>query len=335
MSDNSSGKPRKRRKRSSSEDSFLEKLHQLEDEYKGRKARKISERQDGRRTRASEYSERENGERIADRTRSRRTSHSVRKKPRETRKRLGDDPTKDRKIGPDIHAAVAERWQKILKGGLPKELKKDLQEKYPTIGNCQLTRAPKLNPEIKSALSSIGIKKDSYQVQAQNQLGTGINAIGAALTEVLTAEQSKDLTIDTSKFIEKLGDAGRILSDLHYGMSKTRKSFIIPGLNPIIKHIADESVVDTMLFGENLAEKLKAAKTMERSSKDLEKKKKNSSMEWRNDYRSYQGSNSRSGDYRHQTSKLNWKRPSGVSRRDTQRKGQISKNSRDKDTKKD
>lgn len=46
---------------------------------------------------------------------------------------LGDDPFKDDQIGPDIRLAVAERWGRILRDGLPKEQRREFQEKYPTI----------------------------------------------------------------------------------------------------------------------------------------------------------------------------------------------------------
>lgn len=251
---------------------------------------------------------------------------------------LGDDPSKYEQTGPDIHLAVAERWEKILRDGLPKEQKRDLQEKYPTIGNCRLTKAPKLNLEVKAALSALAIKKDTYQFSAQNQLGAGINAIGAALTEVLKAESSTEQTIDTSKFIERLADAGRILSDLHHDMSKARRSFIVPALNAIVKSIADDSAIDSLLFGENFSENLKAAKATEKSSKDLVKQKgeyrRSFGADSREDNRRFQSTRPRSSGYSSQQRfRSNWRRPSATSHRGTQRKGQQkSKDFRSKDS---
>lgn len=167
-------------------------------------------------------------------------------------------------------------------------------------------------------MSALAIKKDTYQYLAQNQLGAGINAIGAALTEVLNAEKSSEHTVDVSKFIERLADAGRILSDLHHDMSKTRKSFIVPRLNPIVKHIADDSSIDKWLFGEKFSESLKTAKAMEKSSKDLVKQgsgqRRSFDIETRGENRRFQLSRSRQGEYsnQHQSGKLNWHRPSGM-----------------------
>lgn len=249
---------------------------------------------------------------------------------------LGDDPSRYDQRGPDIHVAVAERWSKILQDGLPKDQKRDLQGKYPTIGNCPLTKAPKINPEIKSALSQLAIKKDAFQYAAQNQLGAGINAIGAALTEILIAEGSTDREVDTQKLIERLADAGRILSDLHHEMSKTRKSFIIPGLNSIVKNIANDSPIDAWLFGEKFAENLKAAKSMEKSSKDLTKPsgyQRNFGNAPREGNRRFASSYSRPNNFlrEQQSEKLNWHRPSGASHRGTQRKGPRPKDFRNKD----
>ncbi|KAM0734510.1 hypothetical protein ACS0PU_011981 [Formica fusca] len=402
-----------RKRRKSTKDAFLEKLHRLEAKYKRSCSREKSRRERSRsrhnKRSRRDYSDKENDERIAGK--NRRASHSSREQSISTRRvknhseiwpdkgsgeryprdasrssrsysrssepetamsangldkeeddqdvsvkhpdaegkdkpvdldestlgLLGDDPTKDDQIGPDIHVAVAERWEKILRDGLSKDQKRDLQEKYPSIGNCRLTNAPKLNPEIKTALSALAIKKDTYQYLAQNQLGAGINAIGAALTEVLNAEKSSEQTVDVSKFIERLADAGRILSDLHHDMSKTRKSFIVPGLNPIVKHIADDSSIDKWLFGEKFSDSLKAAKVMEKSSKDLVKQgggqRSIFGIEARGDNRRFQSSRSRQGGYsnQRQSRKLNWHRPSGMSHRVTQRKGQKSRDFRPKD----
>lgn len=250
---------------------------------------------------------------------------------------LGDDPSKYDQTGPDIRLAVAERWIKILRDGLPKEQKRDLQEKYPTIGNCRLTKVPKLNLEVKAALSGLAIKKDSYQFAAHNQLEAGINAIGAALTEVLKAESSTEKTIDTSKFIERLADAGRILSDLHHDMPKARRSFIVPRLNAIVKSIADDSAIDSLLFGERFSENLKGAKATETSSKNLVKPKgyrRSFGTDSREDYRRYQSTRPKSNGYPNQQGiPSNWRRPSEMSHRGPQRKGQQkSKDFRSKDS---
>ncbi|XP_033222661.1 arginine/serine-rich coiled-coil protein 2-like [Belonocnema kinseyi] len=130
--------------------------------------------------------------------------------------------------GPQIHTSLAEMWTKILKSGLLKEERKELQEKYPTTVNCPMLQAPILNLEVKS-IDSMAMKKDNYQVSAQPQLSTGVEAIGLCLTEILKKE--KELTdepsLNLSHLLRLLGDSGRLLTHMHYRMSCTKPILII------------------------------------------------------------------------------------------------------------
>ncbi|XP_043482415.1 uncharacterized protein LOC122511321 [Leptopilina heterotoma] len=147
-------------------------------------------------------------------------------------------------------------------------MKKGLIEKHPFPGNCKTLQAPPLNSEIKCSTGDLSLKKDSFQVITQNQLGSGISAMGKCLTELIIRSKNDPTLLP---LIGDLADSGGLLTDLHYRMSMTRRSFITPGLSLIIKKIADECPVDTLLYGENFAEKLKLAKAAERSSKDIAK----------------------------------------------------------------
>ena len=70
--------------------------------------------------------------------------------------------------GPDLFAPLAEAWTTVLKAGMIKERKFGLLKKFSTPKNLQLSRAPPVNPKVKSALLSskarIIIKRDSYQI---------------------------------------------------------------------------------------------------------------------------------------------------------------------------
>ena len=104
-------------------------------------------------------------------------------------------------------------------------------------------------------------------------MSSAINAVGIALFEVL--EHKKEIE-SWPKFIQVLIDSGRILCDLQHFLSITRRSFIIPGLYPMVKTITDGSSVDTRLFGEDFPERLKSAQAVERSSETVVKSTANS-----------------------------------------------------------
>ena len=179
---------------------------------------------------------------------------------------LGGNPLQVDSLAPPLHPTIADIWGKIIKSGLPKETKEELVKKNPPAENCTILRAPIINPEVKSAMSSTSMKKDSYQAIVQTQLSASLSAVGTCLTDLLKEQDPHFEANRKSRFITLLSEAGKCLSDLHHEKSLTRRHFIVPGLNPVIKSIANGG---TLLFGEEFPEKLKTAKAVEKYGKDL------------------------------------------------------------------
>ncbi|XP_043465395.1 uncharacterized protein LOC122500503 [Leptopilina heterotoma] len=140
---------------------------------------------------------------------------------------LGEDPAKNTCVGPQIHRAIADRWTDILQNGLPKDKKEEILKKYSPAENCSMLQAPKLGPHVQSTMSTISIKRDAYQMLAQNQLGKGISVLGTVLTEMVNLKDEKE---DQGQ-IALFSDAARILTDLYHTMSTSRKYFIMSGFN--------------------------------------------------------------------------------------------------------
>lgn len=162
--------------------------------------------------------------------------------------------------------------------------------------------APILNPEIKVVLGATGIKKDQFQCITQNQLGAGLSALGKALSLLLDNSKLRDNNDVLNEITSVLGDAGKILTDLHHGISLTRRAIVISGRDPIIKTIADELNVDTTLFGQKFSERYKTAKEVEKVGKDLCKQPSKPNM--KSTTRQEKTANYRSNN-------LNWKGQSG------------------------
>lgn len=95
-----------------------------------------------------------------------------------------------------------------------------------------------------------------------------MTALGLGLSLILQLPKDDPLI---PPIIWHMANSGRIFADLHYRMSMTRRSFITPGLNPIVKNIAEECKVDTFLYGVDFSERLKSAKAAEKSGKDIKK----------------------------------------------------------------
>lgn len=183
--------------------------------------------------------------------------------------KLEENISKKLSVSTPLNSAVAQSWPKILQAGLPKESKEKLLELYPPLENCPILDAPILNKEVKNAMGSGAIKKDDYRVADQKQLNAGLSALGRVLSSLIENEDlSKEILFDN------LCDAGKILANLQYSLSMARRAFIIPGLDPSLKTVLEETVVDTYLFGSNFSEIVKTAKEVQKTTKDLEKSSK-------------------------------------------------------------
>lgn len=176
---------------------------------------------------------------------------------------LGETPSKDKKYGPDIRDELAVRWEHIATTGLSKDSKKELLEKHQIPKNCVKIDAPKLNPEIKAALSEMLIKKDKALENKQIQVAASISCISEALTRLFSLEQ-KDQAV-----IKLLIEAGRLMCDSQYNESMTRRNFICSTIKKDIKDQLFNTDIDGFLFGEKLADTLKAAKAITKSGAEI------------------------------------------------------------------
>lgn len=75
--------------------------------------------------------------------------------------------------------------------------------------------------------------------------------------------------MDNLLLIEAISDSCRLLVDLQRDESLTGKSLIVTNINTTLKDILEECPIDGWLFEKDLEENLKAAKAIDRSSKDL------------------------------------------------------------------
>lgn len=134
------------------------------------------------------------------------------------------------------------------------------------MANCDLVAPPKLNPEVLLSMTDQHKARDSRLANMQNCLGASITAIGKALTILLKEEGGGENNI---QLIEWLSDAGRLLTNAHHSQTESRKILVSADLNKNYKDTLTNASVDGWLFGENLTERVKAAKALERSSADL------------------------------------------------------------------
>ncbi|KAI5638684.1 hypothetical protein NE865_08740 [Phthorimaea operculella] len=179
---------------------------------------------------------------------------------------LGDAPEPEDTLGEPLHKDVAARWLDIVKKGLNKEAKEQLSKDYLVPSNCQLLVPPILNPEAKAALTEPFVKRDASMVYRQKQISNALSALAPAIEVIISKECNKTLK---RKLLKPISDACRILCDMHHNETNIRRKFVISSVNAGLKDALANSSSDKYLFGDNMTEKLKAAKTVQRSGESL------------------------------------------------------------------
>jgi len=69
--------------------------------------------------------------------------------------------------------------------------------------------------------------------------------------------------------ITKASDSAKLLADLFYRLSLSRRAQILPALNLVAKNVAETSPADHLLFGTSFGEEFKKAAAMEKSARDI------------------------------------------------------------------
>ena len=185
---------------------------------------------------------------------------------------LGADPSQPA-VEPEImHPQVKSRWAHIIKNGLDKENKEHLLAAYRP---SSVLIAPGINAEIQATMPASTIQKDGYQKADQNLLGVGLTALAKCLDIVLhktfqAPDQQKE------ELLTSLHDAGRLLTELFYRFSSNRRAIILPTLSTLSKAVKDAVTAQkptTLLFGDELGKRVRAAKTIESTGKTLKANK--------------------------------------------------------------
>ncbi|KAJ8929757.1 hypothetical protein NQ314_017528, partial [Rhamnusium bicolor] len=145
---------------------------------------------------------------------------------------LGETKRDGPKLSDPVHVDIAARWETILKQGLGAKTKNTLIKKYPPAANCPSMQAPRINLEVKGAATEAALRRDDWLVDKQNQIAACLSAIGKMLTHCL--ERSSQ-GVEDHHLIELAGDTGRLLADMHFSESESRRILIGASLNEKFK----------------------------------------------------------------------------------------------------
>lgn len=181
---------------------------------------------------------------------------------------LGIDSNDDKFKNIQYHPELENTWLKWNLEGLPEKKKKDILDSYNRKGEFYV-EAPKVNLEIIPLLSEIAKKRDQHFVDTQNCVGTAMAALAGAVSMLIDPPQEG---VDESVFTEYISHASQILADVFHQQTVARKSFITPQLNKGVKSVVDTLISREWLYGDNLKEKVKDVKEIEKACADIKDK---------------------------------------------------------------
>lgn len=73
-----------------------------------------------------------------------------------------------------MHNVLVNNWNKILQYGLRRNVIEGLLEKSPLSKDFETVQTQSINLEVKHMLRNSGLKKEKFQIVAQEQLGLSI-----------------------------------------------------------------------------------------------------------------------------------------------------------------
>lgn len=175
---------------------------------------------------------------------------------------LGEDPLASRALELSFHPAMLARWKFWAVNGVAKQEMDDVLSKY---ARQEGLDAPGLNLEVTTNLSDPAVKRDKFTIEKQWSVGATMTAVGSTLSMFLEEDES----IDKLTVVERLGDSMKMLSDLQFRLTESRKAFILPGLSKQSRDVLTASKTDELLFGRNLAERLKESRALDKVSQSI------------------------------------------------------------------
>lgn len=173
---------------------------------------------------------------------------------------LGAVETKQK--GTNLHKEIVSRWIEVIENGLKKEEKDEIIKTHLPFENCPQMCTPKLNPEVKAALPEAARKRDQIIETRQKQVSTVLSCLGMALQGCINGADHKEI-------LEKIMNASKLLCDTLHLDSKGRRSLILFCINKDMKESLLQTKPQEYLFGKDLSEQIKTAKSVQKSVQDL------------------------------------------------------------------
>ena len=180
---------------------------------------------------------------------------------------LGEDPLKVKTLDTKLHSEIQKRLKFWFDNGIDKEERETLLEKYKVPSGLE---THKLNPEISLKLAKHSRARDMFMSKRQQLAGSAISSIGWAMTNIIEDKISIDKP-NKNFLLERLNDACKLISDSMHSQTRSRIALILPAIDKDTRGILEDTEPGEFLFGNNLSEKIKDAKKMEKLALNLRK----------------------------------------------------------------
>ena len=105
---------------------------------------------------------------------------------------------------------------------MKKDEKEKILKKYEV---PEVLASPVLNEQIQTKLNEKAVKRDGYRLDTQKLASTALTAIVRAIT--LNDEENGE-GIEQESFSEMLSDAAKLIAEIHFQQTETRKAFLVP-----------------------------------------------------------------------------------------------------------
>jgi len=138
-----------------------------------------------------------------------------------------------------------------------------------TVGACHSTRVTERTKHLPN-LAATALARDKHQMQSQTQLGAVLNAIVSGKTGLIGLELFQS-SVEGKSAVSKISDSAHFLADLHFRLSQSRRTFIVPSLNFLGKTLSVAPPL-TIACCNNFAEDINAVQTIERAARKMSKK---------------------------------------------------------------
>ncbi|KAJ3646299.1 hypothetical protein Zmor_023891 [Zophobas morio] len=120
-----------------------------------------------------------------------------------------------------FHSTLSASWKRICCQGLDPAKKSTLLKDVVIPSNDEFLIPPKLNPIVRTILSGPNQTRDDSRCAAQAQLGQGLSFLGKSINEIITNHNTS-----VSQVLPLLTQAGQVLTDLMFCLSKNRRELI-------------------------------------------------------------------------------------------------------------